>query len=626
MIGSVTPSLEGPRWNRTLVQGIGIGVLMLVLPFALGSPYHLHLAVLALLYVILTLGLNIVVGLAGLLDLGYIAFYAVGAYLYAILNTEFGWPFWVVLPLGALLASAFGVLLGFPTLRARGDYLALVTLAFGEIIRLLLRNWDALTNGPKGIAGVKSPAVFSFALQQPLHFYYLILFLALFFVFLFWGVRDSWMGRNLRAIRDDEVAAESIGVNALLWKLVAFALAAGVAGVAGVFFAAWQSFVAPESFTLMESVIILCMVVMGGMGRLWGPILAAVTLVLLPEVLRDFREFRMLLFGLALIVIVIAQERKGQNKPRRATQKESAPEINRINDESSTERPTWDAKRSSDSAVILKVRNLSKAFAGVQALAKVSFDVLEGEILGLIGPNGAGKSTLVGCIMMTQRPDSGSVDLRKPFPAQGLSTHASEAVCWHSVIRLKSHQISGLGLARTFQSVRLFYTMTVIENVVVAAQKLDRCGQLRSIMTHLQAILRTPSSRRSEEQCAILAMEKLRLLGIEELARMPSDILPLAHQRLVEIARAMATKPSLLLLDEPAAGLSAEEKSAFKRVLRHIRKNLGVSIILVEHDMGVVMDLCDRIIVLDRGEKIAEGTPEIIRKNELVINAYLGVT
>ncbi|MFA9612756.1 MAG: branched-chain amino acid ABC transporter permease [Deltaproteobacteria bacterium] len=286
---------------------IAISVFALVFPFIF-SMYQTNIMITGLIYVMLGLGLNIVVGLAGLLDLGYVAFYAVGAYSYALLNHHFGIGFWVALPIGAGVGVFFGILLGFPVLRLRGDYLAIVTLGFGEIIRLILENWNEFSFGPSGIANIPRPSLFSIQLSlhnATIYLYYLMILLVLFTIFVVNRLQDSRIGRAWIALREDEVACEAMGVDRRKTKLTAFALGATWAGMAGVIFAAKTTFINPASFTIWESIIILCIVVLGGMGSIIGVILGAFVLILLPEYLRAFSEYRMLIFGGMLVLMMV---------------------------------------------------------------------------------------------------------------------------------------------------------------------------------------------------------------------------------------------------------------------------------------------------------------------------------
>jgi branched-chain amino acid transport system permease protein len=286
---------------------IGIAVFILAFPFIF-SMYQTNIMTTALIYVVVGLGLNIVVGLAGLLDLGYVAFYAVGAYSYALLNHHFGLGFWAALPIGAGFAFCFGVLLGFPVLRLRGDYLAIVTLGFGEIIRLILENWNDFSFGPSGIANIPRPGFFGIDLslsQSITYVYFLMIGMTLFTIFVVKRLQDSRLGRAWIALREDEVACQAMGIDKTRTKLSAFALGATWAGIGGVFFAAKTTFINPASFTIWESIIILCVVVLGGMGSILGVIFGALVLILLPEYLRAFSEYRMLLFGAVLVIMMV---------------------------------------------------------------------------------------------------------------------------------------------------------------------------------------------------------------------------------------------------------------------------------------------------------------------------------
>jgi branched-chain amino acid transport system permease protein len=288
---------------RRILMG-AVLALVVITPLFLNN-YDLDVLTLAGIYIVLALGLNIVVGLAGLLDLGYVSFYAVGAYLYALLSTRLGVSFWLGLPLGGLAAAAFGVVLGVITLRLRGDYLAIVTLGFIQIVHLVLNNWDSVTNGPNGILNIGRPAIGRFVFSQPIHFYYLILAIDLITIFAVWRLSRSRIGRAWMAIREDETAAETMGMDTMRLKILAFALGATWAGIAGVFFAGKFAFVSPESFTFFESVIVLSMVVLGGLGSIPGVILGALIIVILPELLRGFQGYRMLFFGAALVGMMI---------------------------------------------------------------------------------------------------------------------------------------------------------------------------------------------------------------------------------------------------------------------------------------------------------------------------------
>ena len=323
--GAKGPSLTGGNKVLNVIGWVALGISVVVPFFYADNRYVIDTATTVLIYVMLGWGLNVVVGLAGLLDLGYVAFYAVGAYAYALLSTQFGWGFWEALPVAGGVAATFGILLGWPTLRLRGDYLAIVTLGFGEIIRVILVNWTDFSGGPNGIASIPRPSFFGLPFKPPgddptfasffgleytpahriVFLYYLILTLALLTNLFVKRLRKLPVGRAWEAMREDEIACKAMGMNVRNVKLSAFALGAMLGGFASVFFAARQGFISPESFTFNESAIILAIVVLGGMGSQLGVVLASLVLVLLPELGRDFAEYRMLLFGAAMILIMI---------------------------------------------------------------------------------------------------------------------------------------------------------------------------------------------------------------------------------------------------------------------------------------------------------------------------------
>jgi branched-chain amino acid transport system permease protein len=631
----------------------------LLFPIASGNDANIDSAANALAFAALALGLNIVVGFAGLLDLGYAAFFAIGAYTYGAFASfqiephwssfwePFQWlglvmrihqdggdifhftvSFWIMLPVSALVAAFFGVLFGAPTLRLKGDYLAIVTLGFGEIVPIVARNWQSVTNGAMGLNGVQAPQLFghSFGVTA-MPYYYVGLCLVAFLMFTSFRLKTSRVGRAWMAIREDEIAAAAMGVNRVRYKLLAFSIGASFAGATGTYFVAKLQTATPEMFMFPVSVMILVMVVFGGIGSVWGVVLGAVILQILQSwFLEDLSEWLHALgrlvhsdwlqqvqlaqsiefiFGVILVLMMLFR-RQGllpATRPQVALslEQQTAQVIRGGIKDSHTLLAGLGKLDPEPREPLLDISNLTVRFGGLVALRSVSLDVPAHGVIAVIGPNGSGKSTLFNAVTGLVSADEGKVR----FNDQDIARLPPHAVLYH-------------GIARTFQNLRLFPSLTVMENVMVGMHARLHTGPLG-------ALIRGPGTRREEEEARARAIEILEIFGNRLIPRIDHVVssLSYANRRRVEIARAIASNPKLLLLDEPTAGMNPAETLELAEQIKSLNQR-GLSIVLIEHKLDVVVNLAERVVVLDHGEKIAEGTPEFVRRDEEVIRAYLG--
>ena len=560
---------------------VGISSLILV-----GDGYQLYIIALVGLTAIVGVGLNVLVGLTGQISLGHVAFYALGAYAVGIVTTKLEWSFWLALPFAGLIAGLAGAVLAIPALRVRGPYLAMVTIAFGFVVEQGAAEWGALTGGWSGLLGIPTPSVFGFSFQER-EIAFFVLGLTVPALILYARLATSPWGKAMRAVRDSETASLSIGLDPTLIRTTAFALSAIAAGVAGGVFASMTNFISPESFPFFQSILFLLVVMIGGPERVIGPLVGALIVVLLPEVLSFLAEYRLLFVGLLLILVLLLAP---TGLVGLISQWFERPWV------SKNAEPRCDVIAYLKAGAVgreLSVRNVSISFGGVHAVRSLDMNARPGEITSIIGPNGAGKTTALNLICGFYKPSSGSIQLGG-----------------EDVTGLTTYQRARVGIARTYQTSQLFGSMSVLDNILVALRR----GQL--------GVSTLFSSDRDQGQLEI-AESILAFVGYRGDLQQSTNALAHVDKRLVEIARALAVRPSLLALDEPAAGLDATDTAAIGVVLQKLAE-IGITIILIEHDMELVMRTSGHVIVLDAGAKIAEGPPAAIAKDPNVLKAYLG--
>ena len=577
-------------------------LVMAAIPFVPGiPPFWIVLLDNIGLAALVAMGLVILTGVGGLTSFGQAAFCGFGAYTTAILTTSYGLSPWLTLPAALIVSGIAAVVLGLMTVRLSGHYLPLGTIAWGISLFYLFSKLE-LTGRNDGISSVPPLAIGSFEMRNPNAIYFAIWLAVVLAALITVNLLDSRMGRAIRALRRGHIAAESFGVQTAQAKLLVFIYAAVLAGLSGWLYAHFQRAVNPTPFGPQAGIEYLFVAVLGGAGYVWGAVLGAGIVTMLKEILQSYlpllfkneTQFEIVVFGILLVTLL--QLAPNGLWPRLMALLPFAPR---------GPQPTAAAAlpvrehQTRSSGTLLKIDKARKQFGGVTAVNDVSFEVGRREIVALIGPNGAGKSTTFNLVTGVLTTTSGQI-----------------SILGQDTTDTPPQKVVRLGVARTFQHVKLVPDMTVLENVAIGAHLRGHAGAIASMLR---------LDRADEARLLAEAARQIARVGLTGQMHQLAGSLSLGQQRIVEIARALCADPVLLLLDEPAAGLRHKEKQQLAELLRQLRDG-GMSVLLVEHDMGFVMNLAERIVVLDFGTKIAEGTPETIRTNPDVIRAYLGGT
>jgi ABC-type branched-subunit amino acid transport system ATPase component/ABC-type branched-subunit amino acid transport system permease subunit len=560
----------------------------------LGDSYLGVIGTRACIYWVLVSGLNLVVGFAGQIAIGWVALLTLGAYVTSVLTAGTAVPElspYLALAIAAVFGAIFGVIVGLPALRLRTFYFAMTTLGFATIVTQVALAWKSVTGGGVGVPG----PVFPWPFSSPWGFYYFCLGLAVICTWMTTNVAASRFGRSLVAIRDAEVAAESVGISKPALLVTVFLFSGAVAGIAGGLFASLQSYITPDAFTFDLSVLFFIAILIGGRGSILGPLLGTIILTALPEFAAPLVAWSTFLYAVLLLVIVLAVPggiaELLDYKSRRPLEqhREIRP------------RPELLSQVMGENAQpgLLTLKELSLSFGGVRAIDGVDFEIRTGEVHGLIGPNGSGKTTTLNVISGYYAPQKGQVRLDG------------------KALRPRSpHTRARLHIARTFQTPRLVGEASVLENVMIG-------GTTQGRGSFVESRLALSRHRRDEAHLREAATAALAVVGLDQLASVRSDRLQHSELRFVEIARALMLRPSFLLLDEPAAGLSVDEIKRLGALIVTISRR-GTGVLLVEHHADLIFDICDRVTVLNLGKVLASGTPAEIRAHREVINAYLG--
>ena len=577
---------------------VALLIVLYFLPYSMNA-FQIHVADVMIIFAMLAIGLGIAMGIAGQVNLAQVAMFGIGAYVVAIATTQHGMGFWFAAVLGLIGSLLAGLVIGIPALRVQSHYLGIVTLGLALAFTSLVTN-AKVTLGAEGISGIPAPPFFGIDLNDEYLYYYLEA--VVFLISLAWAllVVRTRIGRRMRGMRDDSIAASTLGVNVPVLRLIAFGIASLYGGVAGVLYAGLIKYVSPDSFSIATMFLLLAMVIIGGRQSIVGCIIGAVVLSVVREWLVDFSTYAQFGYGAIVVICVVFAPTGLAGLPARFSRLRRRKDIERASlNPLKLGRLRSDDHSDGTRAASLTIDGVVKNFRGLRALDGVSLSVDAGQIRGVVGPNGSGKTTLLNIISGLYDASSGSLSL------------AGE-----DVTRLSPAALAAKGVARTFQNLRLFRDLTVRENLLLA---LDRSSSAAATayFSWFPAVLR------DERRLRARATELMAEFGIADYADELPGSLPYGVQRRVELTRAMATDPRILLLDEPAAGLNGQEAAELSDIVRAVRES-GVTVVLVEHNMALVMSLCDHVTVLANGKVIADGAPGEVVADAGVIEAYLG--